>query len=151
VAVRGAPLVLDEVRVDHDLYYANHRLDPTYLPHEDDTLRLGPEDHFMLGDNTRSSSDSRRWTANGVRLKDGTEILWEWQTYPRSVEQGGRRVKEVVDTEGVSRRWAPEDEAEDGSLTRRMPFVARDRIVGRAWFALVFWPLDTLGRIRFIH
>jgi hypothetical protein len=31
--------------------------------------------------------------------------------------------------------------------------VTRDRIIGKAFFALVFWPLDAdfLDRVRFIH
>jgi hypothetical protein len=57
-----------------------------------------------------------------------------------------------VDVEGVERWWIEEDEDPDRSWsTTRVPFVGRDRILGRAF--LIFWPLmpDFPGRLRFIH
>jgi hypothetical protein len=60
------------------------------------------------------------------------------------------RRNEVTDVEGVVRRWA-----EDEFVPRedRRSVVTRDRIIGKAFFALVFWPLDErfLDRLRFIH
>ena len=65
-------------------------------------------------------------------------------------------MNEITDVEGVVRRWADGDvdrTAGTSWQTRRMPYVTRDRIVGRAFFALIFWPVDDafLDRIRFIH
>jgi len=154
IRMRGAAVKIRDLRVDHDLYYTNHRTDSGFVPMAGETLTLPDDGYFMLGDNTRRSSDSRRWTAAGRKLKDGTEIWWEWSTMPKWVTKDGKTWNEVVDVEGVTRRWLDDDrDPEASSLSKRMPTVARDRIVGRAWFALVFWPLkgQSLERIRFIH
>lgn len=152
LSARGARVELSGVAVDRDLYYTNYRSTLENRPSAGDVLRTGDDEYFMLGDNTRKSSDSRRWVATGVRLKDGTEVLWDWQTLAKHSVVDGQAWREVVDVEGVTRRWRTEDEAPDGALSERRPFVRRDRIVGRAWFALVFWPLDQLlPRVRFIR
>lgn len=154
IRLRGAAVTLTGLRVDHDLYYTNHRTDSGFVPMAGETLSIPDDGYFMLGDNTRRSSDSRRWTAAGRKLKDGTEIWWEWSTMPKWITKDGKTWNEVVDVEGVTRRWLDDDrDPETSSLSKRMPTVARDRIVGRAWFALVFWPLkgQSLERIRFIH
>ena len=154
ITVRGARVEFRDVRLDHDLYYTNHRADPSNrVPPRETPYVLGSDEFFMLGDNTRSSSDSRRWRASGTRLKDGRTIWydpaerdWSW------TGQGPDRRKQVTDIEGVTRRWTPEEEEESAADSREMPVVKRDRIIGRAWFALVFWPLDKAwSRVRFIH
>jgi signal peptidase I len=150
VSARGAAVTIDEVRLDRDLYYTNWR-DGQSWPQRGQNLVLGSDEFFVLGDNTQHSSDARRWAASGVRLKDGRRVMWEWQISPSRTVEGDRTWREVVDIEGVRRRWLEEDEAETEPQVR-MPFVKRDRIVGKAWFALVFWPLkDVLPRIRFVH
>ncbi len=121
-------------------------------------MRLGPDDHFMLGDNTRRSSDSRKWQATGVRLKDGRRIVWDPRPdddvgyQPRDTTVGDRVRREVLDVEGIRRRWYRDEEVETGAESIRLPFVKRDRIIGRAWFGLVFWPLEEiLPRIRCVR
>ena len=162
-SVRGSPLELRDVTVAHDLYYTSEG-----RPETGDAWRIPDDAYFMLGDNTRNSNDSRRWSASGVRLADGREIWFdpspsadEEPRYPRYETIDGVSYEERRDTEGVVRRWAPGDLMPgSGSLSRRMPFVERERIVGRAWFAMYAdvdaWPLKipkitTSGRIRFIH
>lgn len=170
MSIRGAPLVLRNVRVDHDLYYTNHVADSTNSPESGDAWRVPDDSYFMLGDNTTQSNDSRRWNAQGVKLKGGAEIWYdpspsmdkdEEPHYPLWKTRDGLRYEVRRDVEGVVRQWTPGDLAPDsGTLGRRMPFVSRERIVGRAWFAMyadvAVWPLNTAristsGRIRFIH
>jgi hypothetical protein len=147
-------VALTDVEVERDLFYFGGREEGANLPESGKPIRLGPDDHFMLGDNTRSSSDSRRWTAAGIRLRDGTRVWWDSQTSPQYVDQGGVHWNEVTDVEGIVRRWRDEDK--DPGVYReneRRPFVHRDQIVGKAFFALVFWPLDGefWKRLRFVH
>lgn len=167
---RGAPLRIRDLRIDHDLYYTNHVADSTNSPESGDAWKIPGDSYFMCGDNTTQSNDSRRWNAQGVRLKGGEEIWYdpspsqdkdEEPHYPVYRTIGGVRYEERRDVEGVVRRWSPADlEPDSGTLGRRMPFVTRERIVGRAWFAMYadvdVWPLkvprvSTSGRIRFIH
>jgi hypothetical protein len=157
---KGGPLSILDLRLDHDLHYvgAYERQGDSH-PAAGDSWVTGPDEYAMLGDNTTHSSDSRAWTVKGVRLKDGTEIWWDPD--PREggthrVVRDGRTLNECVDVEGVTRRWADEDRDEAGmaDLSRRIPFVKRERIVGRAFFAFVFsQPLDPafLARLRFVH
>ena len=157
LGARGAPTTIDAVRIDHDLYYTNYHRDGSAWPFRGDFMRLGPDDHYMLGDNTRSSSDSRKWQATGVRLADGRHLVWDSRPdddigyQPRDTTVGDRVRREVFDVEGVRRRWF-RDEEEGGTEPVRLPFVKRDRIIGRAWFGLVFWPLrEILPRVRFVR
>jgi hypothetical protein len=152
VSARGGRVLFGDVRVDHDVYYTNYRAEGN-RPKAGETLRLGPDDYFVLGDNTRRSSDSRKWRANGVALKDGSRITWDSMSAWRYVTVRGVPMKEVTDVDGIARRWAAidEDGAEIHSIP--MPFVARDRIVGRAWFAFTFGsrPGAAPARVRFVH
>ena len=158
IGVRGAPTTVDRIRVHHDLYYTNYQHDGSAWPRRGDFMRLGPDDYYMLGDNTRYSSDSRKWQATGVRLKDGRHIVWDPRPdddvgyQPRDTTVGERVRREVLDVEGIRRRWFRDEEVETGTESVRLPFVKRDRIIGRAWFGLVFWPLEEiLPRIRCVR
>ena len=78
----GSPLSLHRLRVDRDLYYRGGRIGtqpdqnptarPEYEPlvapgnyaygtHPDNLAELGPDQFFMLGDNSQFSLDSRLW------------------------------------------------------------------------------------------
>jgi signal peptidase I len=62
---RGSPVTLHRVRVDRDLYYQpvplNRGGDPGYGTHPNNPAVLGPDQFFMLGDNSPASLDSRLW------------------------------------------------------------------------------------------
>jgi hypothetical protein len=154
VQVRGAGTTLTDVRVDRDLYYIGGREDTSNVPGEGAAYPLGPGEYFMMGDNTSASSDSRKWMAHGQKLKDGRVVWWDWQVPPHTVEEDGVRWNEVTDVDGIVRRWTDDDrDPNDIRASDRRSVVTRDRIIGKAFFALVFWPIDErfLSRIRFIH
>jgi signal peptidase I len=147
----GGAMTVTDVHVDHDLYYTGPREDGPGLQ---EPIEVPDDAWFMMGDNTRHSSDSRKWTANGMRMKDGREVWWDSQTHLDVSHEDGAQVKRVTDVEGVERTWRSDEEDPSTTLpSRRVPFVTRDLIVGRAFFALVFWPLDGsfLSRWRLIH
>jgi signal peptidase I len=148
---RGASVAVRDARIDRDLWYIGGREDSDNVPREGQAFPLGSDEYFLMGDNTSFSSDSRKWRARGGETKDGRSIWWDWQVPPRSVDVGGGvRMNEVTDVDGIVRRWS-----EDEFVPRedRRSVVTRDRIIGKAFFALVFWPIDErfLDRVRFIH
>ena len=105
----------------------------------------------MLGDNTDSSSDSRKWRVRTVYLTDGTEIRYDDSESPNYMAGDSSR-KYVTDVDGIRREWTEDEEDhERGSSARNAPFVWRELIVGRAF--LIFWPLtpNPPGRLRFIQ
>ncbi|MHC4947482.1 MAG: S26 family signal peptidase [Planctomycetota bacterium] len=69
----GSPAELHRIRVDRDLFYLPARLKPrpqvnrpviegpAFGTHPDHPAVLGPDQFFMLGDNSPASSDSRLW------------------------------------------------------------------------------------------
>lgn len=69
----GSPVTLPRVRVDRDLYYRPTSLEinnprhgprlhgPGFGTHPDNLATLGPDQFFMLGDNSQASLDSRLW------------------------------------------------------------------------------------------
>lgn len=149
IEATGAPLSVQDVRIDRDLFYMNS------WSGRNDWKTKGveiPEDcYFMLGDNTDSSSDSRKWQIGTVHLKDGHTIRYE-ADHPPEYITGPDAMKQVKDVDGILQTWSENDEDPDrGSTSRNFPFVWRDLIVGRAF--VIFWPLSPRfpGRLRFIH
>ena len=149
----GAALDLTEVRIDRDLIYGNSW---SYVDPAQDGVVIEPDRYFMLGDNTGSSSDSRKWNVRIVRLKDGTEIQYDANPGTNNpmnrdydAEAGCDRVS-LRDIWGIERSWLEDDEV-GGSSLKYAPFVERELIVGRAF--LIFWPLypDFPRRLRFIR
>lgn len=149
----GGALEVLAMHVDRDLRYENSwDANPSARR---GGLTVPDASYFMLGDNTRNSSDSRRWRLVTQHLIDGRAIRYDYATAPDYLDapfDAKRTPKQVVDADGLVRRWYEEDEdPERGSETEAAPFVHRDLIVGRAF--LVFWPWSPNfpGRIGFIH
>lgn len=59
--VRGAALRLRHLRLFTDVYYYHDGLHAT-----EQAAHLGPEEFFLLGDNSANSTDSRHWTQPGI-------------------------------------------------------------------------------------
>ena len=149
----GGPLEVLGMRIDRDLRYENS-WDANPAARRGG-LTVPADSYFMLGDNTRNSSDSRRWRLVTQHLIDGRTIQYDYSSAPDYLDadfDADRTPKQVVDADGLVRHWYEEDEdPERGSETEAAPFVHRDLIVGRAF--LVFWPWSPKfpGRIGFIH
>jgi hypothetical protein len=151
VRARGGPVRVEGIVIDRDLSYQSG-LGGLEAPGEEGLFV--PEGHyFMLGDNSPSSSDSRKWKRKRIELRGGRSF---WYGTTGSSDQGPVRDDDgsmvVTDVDGLERRWRPEDE--DGMprhAQEHFPFVSRDLIVGRAFF--IFWPVlpDFPGRLGFIH
>lgn len=150
---RGAALTVADLRIDRDLVYGNSW---NYVDSAQDGVLIPDGHYFMLGDNTGSSSDSRKWSVHTVRLKDGTKIEHDSNPGPNNPmsreydEERGCDLNGIRDIYGVRRKWYEDDEV-GGPAVRYAPFVVRDLIVGRAF--LIFWPLfpDFPHRLRFIR
>lgn len=137
LSASGAPVTLENLRIDRDLHYA---FDGSHRDEFGTGLKIPEDGYVMLGDNTTSSSDSRVWQADGVRLKDGREVWWnvsgDSASPPRYVSGTDR--KRVVDLEGAEREWSADDELKPDPPRRYVSFVPRENVVGRAFY--VFWP-----------
>lgn len=118
------------------------------------TWDLGPDDFIALGDNVGSSADSREWSTNVVRLKDGREFTAPSTARIRSenvVESNFRETDAEVsfhDSYGVPRTFRRDELQDGGGVIRgeRRPFVNRGDLVGPAF--LVFWPVPPKGDFR---
>jgi signal peptidase I len=151
----GAPLTVQNLAIDRDLHYTLTGSDDR--PELRTGLKIPDDSFFMLGDNTNSSSDSRKWQATGVKLKDGREIWWNisGESSTRPTDSSGMR--RVIDLEGVERTWSRSEEI-GSDETRHVSFVPRANVIGRAFY--IFWPAfndfpKSLGgfprRLRWIH
>jgi len=67
VGVRGGALEISELRIYRDIYYTSALANTPRHPHGMfATVRLGPDDYFVLGDNSPISNDSRFWSDGPV-------------------------------------------------------------------------------------
>jgi signal peptidase I len=62
---RGCRLVVRNLKVYRDVYYTQFGEHGTQPPHGTPTT-LGPDEYFMMGDNSGNSQDSRKWPTPGV-------------------------------------------------------------------------------------
>jgi hypothetical protein len=144
----GIRATLTELRIDRDIYYDQEPHREGESP--DDIWKIPQRHYFMMGDNTRSSSDSRKWECARVDLKDGTVIRWQ-EPDPNSSEpidnpSAGSIVfgedREFVintDVDGLTRRFRGTDVAGEPESRVASPFVPEDHLVGRAF--AIFWPI----------
>ena len=152
----GAPVVLEDVRIDRDIAYQN-AWSPLGDAAEDGVI-LPAGSYLMIGDNQgdvgdrpEGSYDGRKWELESITLRDGSVIRHDEQARPTEHRDPdtGQRWYTVTDDAGLERRWSAADvdgEASEGASW--VPFVDRDLFVGRAF--LVFWPAwpDPPGRFR---
>jgi signal peptidase I len=59
---KGARLLWERIVIERDIHYVNVRRSGNGEP----VYQLGPEEYFVLGDNSPASSDSRRWPRPGI-------------------------------------------------------------------------------------
>lgn len=142
VGGRGARAEVSGFRVDEDVQYSDSGRTTFDIP----------DDGFvMLGDNTNSSRDSRLWTANVVRLRDGREFV-----APRDariaddVEVRAFRERpdgglDFIDADGISHS-VTKDEIATIDRDVPLPFVRRRDLIGPAF--LVFFPFPPFGEFR---
>ncbi|MHC4223843.1 MAG: signal peptidase I [Planctomycetota bacterium] len=140
IDARECAAVLSDLRIDRDVHYFDSQRDnpPDYI------WRVPDGHYFMMGDNTQSSSDSRKWRVAEATLQNGEVIRWEVNpkdptvTNPSSMRPPrDRRMDVGADIDGLERAFASSEIAEwDGSV--KWSFVSRDHLIGRAF--AVFWP-----------
>ena len=145
LGVESGAARFSEIRIDRDVYYTRRG-----------TCRNVkiPEGHyFMLGDNSRSSKDSREWEVEIVTLRDGTVIRRDQDRKEddfSGMPKTGPGQETFRDIHGLW-RIVTRSEIED-SRFESAPFVPRDNLIGRAFF--VFWPLNPMKdqfRMKFIR
>ncbi len=104
-----------------------------YLTTEDETFTLGPDEYFMLGDNTENSADSRYWGVVPRRNIIG-RAFWVWWPFSRRwgladraepmPDAEYRRIHEIPQAQ-LTDEPLPDSEAEPG-LPEAQPEVAPD-------------------------
>ncbi len=67
LGVRGGAVEVDRVQIYRDIYYTSMLANTPRHPHGAfETVRLGNDDYFVLGDNSPVSNDSRFWSEGPV-------------------------------------------------------------------------------------
>lgn len=101
LGARGCKLVLKHVTLDRDVHYTQAGSNGTRHP-----AKLGPDEYFMMGDNSGNSQDSREWAVPGVPESDfiGKPILIHQPLRLGGVNVGGRdRTYQTLDWSRL--RW----------------------------------------------
>ena len=103
----------------------------------------------MLGDNTASSMDSRKWTANVITTSDGRSYIAANKIrLPDDTEVGNHPNTVDGKVRFVDRYGEPRElDADDVQIDRiAYPFVQREDLIGRAFF--IFFPFPPFGNFR---
>lgn len=105
LSARGCRLVIRNLKLYRDTYYTQFGTNGTQPPHGH-PITLGPDEYYMLGDNSGNSQDSRKWPVPGVPEADfiGKPFLIHQPLRAARVTAGGReRVFQTVDWSRL--RW----------------------------------------------
>jgi signal peptidase I len=105
LGARGCRLVVRDLKLYRDVYYTQFGEHGTQPPHGRPAV-LGPDEYFMLGDNSANSQDSRKWPTPGVPGGEfiGKPFLVHQPLRPAKMTLGGReREFQTVDWDRL--RW----------------------------------------------
>jgi hypothetical protein len=117
VALRGRAS-LRGVRIDRDVYYS-FTSGKTLRASTNSEFVLGPDEYFVLGDNSPASHDSREWYRVAPRLQE-------------EVDRGSRQIGTVPADHVVGRAffvYLPSLQPWDGRSGWRVPDIGRMRFV----------------------
>lgn len=95
VGVQGANVIVRDLRIYRDIYYRSSGRNAVDAEHH-----LGPDEYFMLGDNSANSDDSRSWLIPGVPERNflGKPFLLHQPSRVTHLTVGGReRVFQSID------------------------------------------------------
>jgi hypothetical protein len=134
---RSCRAVVEDLRIERDVHY----FDPQRTNPADFVWRVPDDFYFMLGDNTQSSSDSRKWFVVEA-IVNGEAIRWTEAPTDGSINASGTRpssgtVEIEADVDGLTRSVSVA-EIEAWEKDVRWSFVSRGHLIGRAFS--VFWP-----------
>ena len=87
IGARGRHVAVDHVTLYRDTYYTPGDAPPA------GAYNLGPDEFFVLGDNSPVSVDSRQWASPGVHrsLLIGKPLVVHLPSRPGTIQWGGQR------------------------------------------------------------